>query len=65
LIGKSAKVGCEGVRVRVRVRVDDDEDGDEVESVGSSSHCQPHPHLNAKQLSSGLALLVERQKKIK
>jgi hypothetical protein len=31
--------------------------------VSSSAHCHPHPHLNAKQLLSELALLVDRQKK--
>jgi len=37
----------------------------EREGVGSFSHCHPHPQLNAKQLLSGLALLVDGQKKMK
>jgi hypothetical protein len=47
------------------VRVGEDEDGDEGEGVGLSSDCHPPPHLNAKQLWNGLALLVDGQKKMK
>ncbi len=49
----------------MRLRVGEDEDGDEGEGVDSSSHCDPHPHLNAKQLLSRLAFLFDRQKKMK
>jgi hypothetical protein len=45
------------------MRVGEDEDGDEREGVVSSSDCHPHPHLNAKQLLSELALLVDGQNK--
>jgi hypothetical protein len=47
------------------VGVGEDEDGDEGEGLGSSWHCHLHPHLNAKQLLSGLVLLVDGQKTMK
>jgi hypothetical protein len=45
--------------LRVRVRVGQDEG----EGVGSPLHSHTNPHLNAKQLLSGSALLVDGQKK--